>query len=379
MSLQVYTITSPDLESITRLELHEIGIKVFSSNSAVSAGDSQEEQGGVSFDGTLEDIYRANLCLRTTSRVLVRLGEFGAKGFDEYKKKVIRLPWEKYLKPGTFFQVKVTCRKSRLYHSAAVARETAAVLQDTLRIIPSQIGQSAGQLILVRILHDHCTISIDSSGELLHRRGYRYQTAKAPLRETLAAGLLIASGWDKISPLIDPFCGSGTIPIEAAMISRGIPPGKNRLFAFMDWPGYDPSFYESIKAEASRMEKGECASIFAYDRDAGAISGANANAQRAGVEGNLQVVRQSISELIPPSGIGWIVTNPPYGVRVKGGHDLRDLYSRFGDVLRNQFKGWSVAILSGDPILTGHTRLKFDPPIHFSNGGLPVDFLVTRI
>jgi putative N6-adenine-specific DNA methylase len=379
MSLQVYTITSPDLESITRLELHEIGIKVFSSNSAVSAGDSQEEQGGVSFDGTLEDIYRANLCLRTASRVLVRLGEFGAKGFDEYKKKVIRLPWEKYLKPGTFFQVKVTCRKSRLYHSAAVARETAAVLQDTLRIIPSQIGQSAGQLILVRILHDHCTISIDSSGELLHRRGYRYQTAKAPLRETLAAGLLIASGWDKISPLIDPFCGSGTIPIEAAMISRGIPPGKNRLFAFMDWPGYDPSFYESIKAEASRMEKGECASIFAYDRDAGAISGANANAQRAGVEGNLQVARQSISELIPPSGIGWIVTNPPYGVRVKGGHDLRDLYSRFGDVLRNQFKGWSVAILSGDPILTGHTRLKFDPPIHFSNGGLPVDFLVTRI
>ncbi|MCB0316689.1 MAG: class I SAM-dependent RNA methyltransferase, partial [Calditrichaeota bacterium] len=177
-------------------------------------------------------------------RILLRLGSFYAGGFPELKRKVRRLPWADMLTPKTHFELRVTCHKSRLYHSGAVAERVADAIHQQCGAQPVPAGSSAddeggaSQLIVVRLLRDHCTVSIDTSGEGLHRRGYRQATAKAPLRETLAAAMLLAAGWDDRAPLLDPFCGSGTIAIEAALLARHLAPGLQRRFAFMDWPDF---------------------------------------------------------------------------------------------------------------------------------------------
>ena len=226
------------------------------------------------------------------------------------------------------------------------------------------------QLIIVRLSDDKCTISVDSSGELLHKRGYRLAVAKAPLRETLAAALLMASGWDRCAPLLDPFCGSGTIPIEAAMMSQGIPPGLKRNFAFMGWPGYDEAIFNSQKSAVNEQQP-EVA-IQASDRDAGAIKIAHENAARAGVEDLIEFKCQAVSSIQPPMGAGWVVTNPPYGLRISEGQDLRNLYAQFGNVLRKHCPGWQVTVLCNDPVLLGQMQLKLDTSLGFVNGGISV-------
>ncbi|RPJ45205.1 MAG: hypothetical protein EHM21_09560, partial [Chloroflexi bacterium] len=255
-----FAVTAPGLEPLAAKELRNIGISLEGQKPVTGlhlaekrttggAAAESDRSGGVSFTGSLEDIYRANLHLRTASRVLVRLGDFYAAGFPELRKKAGRLAWERFLAPGQPVSLHVTCHKSKLYHSGAVAERVLAAIADRLgkpapAVKASPTGEegegTAVQMIVVRLIHDHCTISVDSSGELLHRRGYRQATAKAPLRETLAAAMLLASGWDGASPLVDPFCGSGTIAIEAAMLALGIPPGWRRSFAFMNWPRYSP-------------------------------------------------------------------------------------------------------------------------------------------
>jgi len=273
--------------------------------------------------------------------------------------------------------LRVVCKKSRLYHSDAVAERVAGAIGDRLGQPPplqkfdELSDQSLPQLILVRLVRDRCTISIDTSGMLLHRRGYRLGTAKAPLRETLAAGMILASGWDMQSPLIDPFCGSGTIPIEAAQMARGINPGSSRKFAFMDWPNYDPGLWESLSAISGQERSLDAPKITATDRDAGAIQIAGENAVRAGVTDQIEFIRRSISEFIP-AGSGWVVTNPPYGRRINSGKDLRNLYARFGDVLRANCSGWRVAILCSDRKLLHSTGLQLDTRLKFDNGGVKV-------
>jgi putative N6-adenine-specific DNA methylase len=234
-------------------------------------------------------------------------------------------------------------------------------------------------LIVVRLVHDRCTISMDTTGELLHRRGYRLETAKAPLRENLAAGLLLASGWQPSTPLIDPFCGSGTLPIEAALIARSIAPGKNRRFAFMNWPNFDSSVWEAVYKQAVAREHLSSAPILGSDRDEGAIRISSANAERAGVLDSIGFSCQAFSAVEPPEGKGWVVTNPPYGIRVSPGHDLRNLYTHLGDVLREKYSGWTVGILCSDPILLGHTKLKIREELSLINGGIPVKFRIFEI
>jgi putative N6-adenine-specific DNA methylase len=234
------------------------------------------------------------------------------------------------------------------------------------------------QLILVRLLHDQCTISIDSSGELLHRRGYRQAVAKAPLRETLAAGMLMASGWDRRSPLLDPFCGSGTIPIEAAMLASNIPPGLNRSFAFMNWQDFEAGLWKSIRENALAQIKPASPGIMASDRDAGAIEMAKSNAQRAGVLDQIEFTCQAVSA-IQPDNKGWVVTNPPYGLRVSSNKDLRNLYAQFGNVLREKCPGWQAAILCSDAHLLRQTGLSFDFRLSTVNGGIPVRMGVASI
>ena len=183
--------------------------------------------------------------------------------------------------------------------------------------------------------------------------------------------MLLASGWDRRSPLLDPFCGSGTIPIEAALLAAGLPPGLHRRFAFMDWPDFDSVLWETILEQVHPMVSQRPA-ILASDRDAGAIAMARANAERAGVLDWIEFEQRAISAIAPPVGPGWVVTNPPYGERVSPGKDLRDLYARFGDVLRQACPGWTVAVLCSDPVLLGQMQMELDQSIRLSNGGISV-------
>ena len=370
------------MEELTAHELIKAGLltedQLLHSNSGRKKGNSFAVRGGVPFRGRLKAIYKANLHLRTASRILVRLGEFSATTFSELRSNASKLEWERFINPGHPVTFRVTCRKSKLYHSDAVAERIAGAIQDRLGqaspVLKNQEDDSEifHQLILIRIFRDFCVISIDTSGELLHRRGYRLQTAKAPLRETIAAAIIMLSGWDRRSPLIDPFCGSGTIPIEAAMIALGIPSGTHRSFAFMKWLNFDPYLWNDCLEEASMEETSDYPHITASDRDAGAIRVARANAGRAGAADYIDFSCRSISD-IEPSGTGWIVTNPPYGVRVSKSKDLRNLYAQLGNVLKKKCPGWQVGILSNDVRLLNNTGLALDTRLTLDNGGVSVN------
>ena len=322
--------------------------------------------------------------LRTANRILARLGELGAITFAELRKKAARLPWEEYIRPGQPVALRVTCHKSRLYHSDGVAERVAAAIGDRLgrqveRVKADEEAQNPPQLVVVRFVNDLCTLSIDSSGALLHRRGYRLETAKAPLRETLAAGLLMAANWGGSTPLLDPFCGSGTIPIEAALFACRMAPGKNRRFAFMDWPNYDAALWQAQLDQAAAGEINNPVLLQASDRDAGAIRIAQSNAGRAGVLDHIQFACNAISAIQPPLAPGWVVTNPPYGVRVSPTQDLRNLYAQMGNVLQKLCPQWEVGFLCNSDVLAGQTRLKFIEKRPLVNGGIPVKFYLGRV
>ncbi|MEP6779739.1 MAG: hypothetical protein ABJC26_07600, partial [Gemmatimonadaceae bacterium] len=231
------------------------------------------------------------------------------------------------------------------------------------------------QLIIVRFDHDECTISADSSGALLHRRGWRQAVAKAPLRETLAAVLITASEWDRTSALVDPFCGSGTIGIEAALRARNVAPGLARAFAMESWPEINAGLLNSIKRDAHAEVRAKAdLKIILSDRDAGACAAAKSNAERAGVLEQVVIENHSLSETELPkiAASGFVVTNPPYGVRVSGAHDLRSLYQRLGDIMREGGSGWHLTMLAAERALAAQTKLKLETKIRTTNGGLPV-------
>jgi putative N6-adenine-specific DNA methylase len=375
-----FAVTVPGLEGLTTLELLRLNLLPAQTTVADKPVSTlpRPDTGGVVFKGNLEALYRANLYLRTASRVLARVGTFFyATTFSDLRDKASRLPWERFLHPGQPVVVRVTCHKSKLYHSDGVAERIAGAIFDRMgkeSPVKQAIDEEEAdqpQLVVVRLYKDQVTVSMDSSGELLHRRGYRQAVAKAPLRETLAAAMLMASGWDKKSPLLDPFCGSGTIPIEAALMALGIPAGLKRHFAFMDWPGYDEALWKRLLAEAEPLPAAEL-SIFASDRDAGAVQMAQENAERAGVSESIQFECQAVSAIHPPQKPGWVVTNPPYGLRVSEGKDLRNLYAQFGNVLRAQCPGWNVSVLSSDLMLLGQIGLKLDTSFSMTNGGVGV-------
>jgi putative N6-adenine-specific DNA methylase len=387
--LDLYAVCHPGLESYTSLELHSLGLKAAPPSSQTTDPESpetaEEEAGGVTFQGTLTGLYRANLRLRTASRVLVRLGSFRAASFPELRHQAARLPWERYLTPGSPVALRVACHKSRLYHQAAVAERVIGALGDRLGQAPplrKAVGEDEGpgpQLIIVRLMENHCQISLDSSGPLLHRRGYRQATAKAPLRETLASGMLLASGWEGTAPLLDPFCGSGTIAIEGALLAYGIAPGRNRAFAFMDWPDFNRRRWNALLTEADRGRRRRGPMIQASDRDQGAIRFARENAERAGVADRIDFSCRPVSAVEPPPGPGWVVTNPPFGLRVSPRRDLRNLYAVLGKTLMTKCPGWQAALLAFDPRLVGQTGLRFTERAAFKTGGMPVKLWQTRL
>lgn len=347
---------------------------------------------GVSLSLTLPEVFRLNCRSRCASRVLVRLASFAARDFATLEKAAARVPWARVVHPGAPVRLRVTCRKSRLYHSDAVAERVArgisaavagAQVEGRARDDEDDDEESSipTQLIVVRFEHDRCTISADASGALLHRRGWRLAVAKAPLRETLAAGMLAALPWRGDEPLVDPFCGSGTIGIEAALLARNIAPGLSRNFALEQWPAAPVAAYGAERdAARARVRPSVGVPIVLRDRDAGAIEAARANAARAGVLDDLAIEQGTLSEtdLAAIGARGVLLTNPPYGQRVSGGADLRGLYARLGDVLRAGGRGWRLAMLvPPDKALAGQLRLTLAPALRTANGGLPVELLAT--
>jgi len=361
---EAFVVSAPGLERLVVDELKALG-----------CDDARAVEGGVTFAASRRALYEANVHLRTASRVVVRAAEFDAKAFHELERRAAKLPWETFISPSLPVSLRVTCRKSRLYHSDAVAERVAGAIMSRVtgvHVAPAE-SDDPSQLILVRMLHDRCTISVDSSGPLLHLRGYRQALAKAPLRETLAAAALLATAWRGDTPLIDPMCGSGTIPIEGALIARRIAPGLGRHFAFESWPDFDSRlWYDVVAGARARVIARAPAPIMGSDRDAGAIHAAVSNADRAGVLGDVQFSERPISAIQPSATPGFIVSNPPYGVRVGERERLRNLYAQLGNVLRVKCRGWRFALLSADPQLERQLRFRLEPILRTSNGGIDV-------
>jgi len=399
-SLDLFAIVAPGLETITAAELRHLGVR-----------HASVARGGVAWRGDMRALERANLWLRTASRVVVRIAHFHASSFHELERRARDVPWGVFVRPGARVRFRVTCHKSRLYHSDAIAERLERVAAAVAGGVPSggaspaedaddeadsvlDSGGDAGaeratgggdaQLFVVRLVHDMVTVSADSSGALLHRRGYRRAVAKAPLRETLAAAMLLGAGYDGRGPLCDPLCGSGTIAIEGALIARGIPPGRARQFAFMHWPAFDTGAWAHTCREAlgSALPRAPC-EIRASDRDEGAVEAARANAVRAGVHDDVVTSVHSLSDaasdLGPAGSAGWLVTNPPYGLRI--GRDVRNLYARLGQVARRGFPGWQLGVLASDThnALTRQIEVDLEQVFATSNGGIPVRFLVGRV
>lgn len=370
-TLPLYVVTQPGLEGITGAELRALGI-------AAEPG----EPGGLGFTGSALDLARANLHLRTASRILLRAAEFPVRALGELERKAGQLPWDRWLPPDLPVEFRVTSKKSRLYHQKAIAERlarAAGVAGRAAGLAPSNVeddppaARDPAQLVVVRMHRDVCQISLDSSGEHLHRRGYRLAGGKAPLRETLAAALLLAGEWDPGTPLVDPFAGSGTIGIEAALLARGIPPGLARDFSFRRWPGWQAAVWDQAAGEArSRILDRAPAPIVVADRDAGAVRAIEENAARAGVSADLQCRRAAISDLAPPPGPGAVVSNPPWGVRIGEQRALRDLYARLGEVLQQRCGGWQATLLLPEAPLERATGLGWETVARTTHGGVAV-------
>jgi putative N6-adenine-specific DNA methylase len=381
--MDVFAVTAPGLERLCAAELAAFGIR------------GEVVEGGVLWRGDLASLYRANLWSRTASRIVARVGEFRARSFAELERRAARLPWSDFVSRGTRVSLRVTTRKSKLYHSDAVAERIARVLAagigaaaDVVKHDDDDDDADIAQLVVVRFMRDVCTISVDSSGALLHQRGYRQAVAQAPLRETLAAALLLASGWRGTTPLIDPLCGSGTIPIEAALLAQGIAPGlangahRPRSYAFEQWPGFDASFWSDVVSAARAViQPSAGVSITGSDRNAAALSAARSNAERAGVAADITLVQRPLSELaVPPgSGAGHVVTNPPYGVRVGEVRELHKLYADLGSAARERLPGWTVALLVAEPRLAAATALPLQELLVTRNGGIPVRMVAAPV
>lgn len=369
-----FAICAPGLEPLVHDELTELSIAC------------EPIPGGVSWRGSSSTIALANLWSRIATRVVIRIGNFRARTFFELERHAKKIEWERYVMAGSAIRFRVTCRKSKLYHSDAVAQRFQEAVARRIGgdIVVAEAAdddaerESSAQLFIVRFDRDVCTVSADTSGALLHRRGYRQAIAKAPLRETLAAAMLRGAGWMGRAPLVDPLCGSGTIAIEAAMVARRIPPGLGRDFAFLGWPGAETDRWGELLTHArAQILKASPVRIAASDRDAGAIEAARSNAERAGVAGDIELKVQSISAAVAVAGgPGALITNPPYGERLGDTAGIRDLYAQIGNVARKHFPGWTFGMLSPDKALDVQTKLVLGERFKTTNGGIPVRLVV---
>lgn len=323
--------------------------------------------GGVETEGDWADVWRANIWLRGASRVLVRIASFRALHLAQLDKRARKLPWGEVLRPDVPIRVDASCSQSRIYHQKAAAQRVERAISDTLG---TPISAEAELRLMVRIDDDLATFSLDTSGEGLHKRGYKQDTGKAPLRETMAALFLRQMGFDGSQPVLDPMCGSGTFVIEAAEWAAGLAPGRARHFAFEQLASYDPEQGAALRAAPGRMPPRQ---FFGFDRDQGAVQRSQANAERAGVAGFTRFACQPLSALTrPDTPPGLIMVNPPYGARLGNTKLLFGLYAALGSVLRTEFGGWRVGLVTSERKLAHATGLALTPGPLIPHGGLKV-------
>ncbi len=359
---EIFLATQPGLEPFLADEAREAGFAV----AAVG-------QGGVTVGGGWPEVWRANLCLRGASRVLARIGSFRALHLAQLDKRARKFPWADVLRRDVAIRVEATCRKSRIYHAGAAAERVGRAIAETLG---APVRDDAALRLLVRIEDDLCTFSLDTSGEPLHRRGHKLAVGKAPLRETMAAMFLRACGHGGDGggggPVLDPMCGSGTIPIEAAEIAAGLLPGRARAFAFEALATFDAAAWQALRSASA--PRPPAARFLGADRDAGAVRMAAGNAARAGVEGWTAFARHALSDLARPDGPpGLLLVNPPYGGRIGERRALFALYGSLGKVALDRFRGWRVGIVTSDDGLARATGLPgLAPGEPVEHGGLRV-------
>jgi putative N6-adenine-specific DNA methylase len=352
--LEIFLGATPGLEPLLAEEAREAG---FAAPEAVP--------GGVLTRGGWPEVWRANLVLRGTGRVLVRLATFPALHLAQLDKRARRVAWADVLGAQVPVRVDAACQGSRIWHAGAAAERVARAITAATGA-PAAPG--AAVRVLVRLVDNLCTISLDTSGEPLHKRGAKQAVVKAPLRETLAALFLRACGYRGDEPVVDPMCGSGTFVLEAAEIAAGLAPGRARAFAFEHLAAFDPDAWERLRREAAPRTPAFPA--FGCDRDAGAIAASRANAERAGVAEATRFAVQPISALVPPEDLagtpGLVMVNPPYGGRIGEREALPPLYRTLGRVLAERFAGWRVGLVTSEPRLAQATGLPFadeGPPV----------------
>lgn len=362
-TFEIFVVAPPGMEKFLGEEIREKGFE-----------RSSNLVGGVSFRGNWTDVWKANLELRCATRVLARIGAFRVSHLAQLEKLAAQFQWSKVLRPDVPVKVDVTCRKSKIYHAGAAAERFETAIAEELGV-PD--WDETGIRLKVRIEENHCTLSVDTSGESLHKRGHKTFTGKASMRETLAALFLRECGFDGSEPIVDPMCGSGTFILEAAEIAAGLQPGRSRSFAFERLATFDPNAFQALRRTDPLSTPEHC--YFGFDRDAGAISGAKSNADRSGVSDWAQFATQSISDLKPPeAGRGLVILNPPYGARIGNKRALFGLYGALGKTLNERFRGWRVGLVTSDSGLARATGLPFVPPgPPVDNGGIKVKLFKT--
>lgn len=356
------------LESVLKREVLDLGYEI-----------SSVEDGRVTFWGDAQAICEANIFLRTAERILLKVGSFKAETFDELFEKTKALPWERYIpKNGKFWVTKAASVKSKLFSPSDIQSIMKKAMVERLK---GHYGlqwfeeDGASYPVRVFLMKDIVTIGIDTTGTSLHKRGYRQMTVKAPITETLAAALIMLTPWKKDRILVDPFCGSGTFPIEAAMMAANIAPGMNRSFLAEDWKNLIPKkmWYDAYDEAHDLMDTGVEVDIQGYDLSSEAIKAARQNAADAGVDHLIHFQERPVSALRHPKKYGFVITNPPYGERLEEKKDLPQLYQEFGESFR-KLDSWSAYMITSYEDAERYFGRKADKNRKIYNGMLKTYF-----
>jgi putative N6-adenine-specific DNA methylase len=356
-----YAVAHPGLEPVVARELDSLGVK------------GTVLPGGVRFEASVTDGATLLPQLRTPSRLLLELVEGMARSPDELVSLVRKVPWKTYLPPDAVLDVQATTSHSRLHFKDSVEKKVAHHVRELLkgpRVPDRERRPTLHQRLAVRVDEDRATLSLDAGGDLLHFRGWREEQGPASLRENLAACMLFAAGWTGDEPLVDPFCGAGTIPIEAALLASRRSPYTRRGFACSEWP--------TLKTHRPKVPNPVpvTVSIQGSDRDSRVLTTAVANAKRARVDVAFNLV--DVEDLGPPGPTGLVVANPPYGKRLGEGSEGR-AYAIFGQTLRGRFEGWRGIFLAPDDGLAAKVHRNAQRLLHFSNGGVRVGMYAVEI
>ncbi|MGI9597660.1 MAG: THUMP domain-containing class I SAM-dependent RNA methyltransferase [Acidimicrobiales bacterium] len=351
-------VCTPGLEQICAAELEALGCR------PKPAGP-----GLLEFNATPRQLYSANVWLRTASRVIVRIDTFRATDFFHLQDHASRIDWARWVPNGYAPRFKISSNDSKLYHTKAIAQRLHQVS------LPPSIGEPE-QLFIVRIDRNNVTISADSSGQALHKRPWRTELGEAPLRTTMAAAMLLSCRWSPDTGLIDPFCGSGTIGIEGALLASRRPPGGDREFAFHHWPDFEPGSWASVVGAVGSLgasvAQEQLGPILMSDRDSDVVAAAIRNAERAGVADRIEFEKRVVAHLKGRTGSGMVVTNPPYGKRLGRG-ELKGLYGRLGAVVRERLADYGLMVLTPDSKLAKTADGRLRSVARFRHGGLAVE------